>query len=186
MTKEEARLRAIPIWEALSDSRRESLAAALLERIRSQRFARLFVTFPVGAELNMMGDLRGSGLPIYLPRIHDSGMSFLLFARGDEVQPTSPGRFGIPAPVSGEAAVPGEGDLCLLPSLACNSSGYRLGRGGGYFDRYFAANPTAKKCRKVSVLPVELTEIHFAEQLHDLKLDEVLTDTGTVIHHAGE
>lgn len=187
MTKDEARRQAMTVWHELSASRRGDLLRRLEDRLRSGGIRRIFATYPVGAELGSMEVLRQTGLSLFLPIIDDSAtMSFHLFAEGSHEKALLPGRFGIPAPPRGEEATPAEGDWCLIPSLACNVRGYRLGRGGGYFDRYFSQHPGAKKSLKVSLLPTELTEIHFAEQLHDLKLDEVLTDTGTVTHHAGE
>lgn len=186
MTKDEARRQAGAVWHTLSTDRRQAMLVRLQGRLHPGTFGRIFATFPVGFELDVLRVLRQTGLSLFLPVIDEWGMSFHLFAQESHEQPLLPGRFGIPAPPRGEEATPGEGDLCMIPSLACNGRGYRLGRGGGYFDRYFSQYPAAKKSLKVSLLPTELTEIHFPEQLHDLKLDEVLTDTGTVIHHAGE
>lgn len=48
------------------------------------------------------------------------------------------GAYGIPEPVSG-ADEPAE--ICVTPLLAVDKDGYRLGYGGGYYDRYFASHP---------------------------------------------
>jgi 5,10-methenyltetrahydrofolate synthetase len=50
--------------------------------------------------------------------------------------PMRAGRFGIPVPASGADILP---DLLLMPVNAFDDQGYRLGYGGGYFDRTLAA-----------------------------------------------
>lgn len=47
-------------------------------------------------------------------------------------------KWGIPEPVSGELITPSEIDLCLVPLLGIDRRGYRLGYGGGFYDRFLA------------------------------------------------
>ena len=49
----------------------------------------------------------------------------------------SPNRFGIPEPAAGDEPC----EIAVVPLLAVDGQGYRLGYGGGYYDRYFAAHP---------------------------------------------
>ena len=83
------------------------------------------------------------------------------------------GRLGIPVPVAGDWLQP---DLFLLPVVAVDAAGYRLGYGGGYFDRTLAAlNP-----RPVAVgVGFEWQVVDtIAPQAWDERLDWVVTEAG--------
>ena len=55
-----------------------------------------------------------------------------------------PGKFGIPAPGEDCPLVPQrEIDAVLVPCLLCDRQGYRLGYGGGYYDRFLGKYPGA-------------------------------------------
>jgi 5,10-methenyltetrahydrofolate synthetase len=90
--------------------------------------------------------------------------------------PMQQGRYRIPVPADGRAVVP---DVLLVPCVGFDSARYRLGYGGGYYDRTLAAWPTqaprpiaigvAYQCGHVEAL------VHEA---HDIPLDAVITENG--------
>ena len=86
-------------------------------------------------------------------------------------------RYGIPIPAEGEAATP---DLVLLPLVAFDSQGFRLGYGGGYFDRTLAALVP----RPLSIgVGFELARVEDTRpQQHDIRLDAIVTEAGIVRH----
>ena len=68
-----------------------------------------------------------------------------------------PGRFGLWEPDPARCAPVGEisRGLCLVPGIAFDRAGYRLGYGKGYYDRFLAAHPveTVGLCFGELVLP---------------------------------
>ena len=66
-----------------------------------------------------------------------------------------PGKFRILEPhETSEIILPEEIDLCIVPCLAADVFGFRLGYGGGYYDRFLASVtcPTVVLCADTSVL----------------------------------
>ncbi len=111
----------------------------------------------------------------YLPRILEgSAMEFRL-ARPEEL---TPGKFGIlQPPAENPRFVPpaGPNDLVIVPALAVNKEGCRLGRGGGYYDRM---REVLQGARVVAVLPDSLAGMDFPSEDHDLRVTTVVTETG--------
>ena len=129
----------------------------------------------IGSELDadalslaLHGAARELCLPVVIQR--DAPMIFRHWAPGE---PLELDEAGVPAPFPlAETVVP---DLILTPLLAFDGHGGRLGQGGGYYDRTFAALPDAIRIgfayagQEVERLPVET---------HDIRLHGVLTEKG--------
>jgi 5-formyltetrahydrofolate cyclo-ligase len=75
--------------------------------------------------------------------------------------PVSKNQYGIPEPlVDSPLFNPSEADLCLVPLLAWDRRGYRLGYGGGFYDRFLAGYPLetvgiAHRAFGVDILPLD-------------------------------
>ena len=87
------------------------------------------------------------------------------------------GALGIPFPVESEELTP---DAVLVPLVGFDSGGYRLGYGGGFFDRTLASmekHPVTigvgfELCRLESIFP----------QAHDIPMDYIVTERGIYGH----
>ena len=90
-----------------------------------------------------------------------------------EVKQTS---FGLLEPEEGSPAIDqSEIDLIHVPGVAFQKDGYRLGYGGGYYDRYLADFDGAT----VSTI-YACQEVDFSPAPHDIPVQEVLVDESTI------
>ena len=84
-------------------------------------------------------------------------------------------RYGIPTPITGDFVVP---DMILLPLNGFDAAGYRLGYGGGYFDRTLAALSPRPLAVGVGFEVNRLASIR--PEVHDQRLDWLVTEAGAV------
>lgn len=93
----------------------------------------------------------------------------------DGTPPTERDECGI-ATSAGPRVVP---DVVLVPCVGYTAEGYRIGYGGGYFDRWLAAHPDATAVG-VAWSGSEVDAAAFAAQPHDLALTLIVTERGVV------
>lgn len=85
-----------------------------------------------------------------------------------------PGKFGIPAPGEDSPVMAEEEiDLIIVPAVTFNRQGFRLGRGGGYYDRFL------ERSDAVSVgLGRESLICEVPLEPHDMAVDCLVTESG--------
>jgi 5-formyltetrahydrofolate cyclo-ligase len=117
-----------------------------------------------------------------LPKVigKDQPLVFGRLLRGGALRPAG---FGVQIP---EPFVAIEPDLLIIPCVAFRADGYRLGYGGGYFDRTLADNTrtdatrAARGLRTIGVAYDECEWPAYQPQAHDRKLDWLVTPSRTL------
>jgi 5-formyltetrahydrofolate cyclo-ligase len=144
------RRRILASRDALDPAQRVERSAAIVARVASMRAfrqARTVLAYaPFGSEADTWPLLRGllaEGRTLLLPRVDRAGRRLVLHRVSDLDEDLAPGPWGIREPRPDRCpvvAVPAA-DLVLVPGVAFDRTGGRLGYGGGYYDRLLAAWP---------------------------------------------
>lgn len=110
-----------------------------------------------------------------VPRCVGNELSWHFWEWGD---PLVEGAFGIREPLE-EAPLcsPETVNLILVPAVACDTQGYRLGYGGGFYDRLFEQSPW-REIPKVGIVFDEMILAEVPVDPWDVPLDGVCTDWG--------
>ncbi|MEM8708305.1 MAG: 5-formyltetrahydrofolate cyclo-ligase [Actinomycetota bacterium] len=123
--------------------------------------------------------LRERSTVVTVPRVEGDRMAFLPWF---PEAATIAGSFGIDEPVEGDPVAFGRHDVVLVPLVAFDSMGQRLGQGGGFYDRAIASvgdqRPLlvgiAHAFQQVDSVPVEpwdmpLDAVVTEEQVHEFR-----------------
>ena len=108
------------------------------------------------------------GKKVAVPKVYGDEMKFLYL---DDLSKVSKGYAGIPEPIADEPVADDKTALVLMPGLAFDPEGHRIGYGGGFYDKFLAAepnHPTLALCYEFQMLPALDTEEH------DIPVDTVL------------
>ncbi len=185
------RLRLRAARDALSVADRQAAGTALsmhLRDILAGRFAgakglTLSAYWPIKGEPDLralMGELHGAGVTIALPVVAVKAAP-LVFRRWTPGMPMVRGDWNIPVPPpDAKALTP---DIALAPLVGWDGAGFRLGYGGGYFDRTLAALTPRPFTIGIGLQPARLATIF--PQPHDIALDVILTEAGVQFHREG-
>jgi len=170
---------------ALAVLSEEELAAsdhALLSRFlalpEAAQARNILLFFGVGTEVRtarLFGALQAAGKIIALPRcLPRRRMEARVVTLEDSL---IPGAYGIPEPGESCPVLPRDGiDLILVPALCYDRLRFRLGQGGGYYDRYLAGYPgcTVGLCRDI------LLQERIPHTGTDLPVRILLTETASI------
>jgi 5-formyltetrahydrofolate cyclo-ligase len=153
-----------------------SFASAIL--LKPQRIVAGYAPFRDEADpFPLLRFLAASGWTCALPAVVDTdeGLIFRAWHPGD---PLAAGRYGIPAPDETAASV--RPDVVLVPLLAYDGAGRRLGYGAGYYDRALASLRRTGHVLAVGIAYHGQRVAMVPAQDHDQRLDMIVTEQGAV------
>ena len=170
--------------DALSPRERENGAQIVATRcrpiIRAVNPRCLAGYAPIRSEIDPSDVLRSvhaAGAAIGLPAV--TGPTAIVFRRWEPGEPLIAGRFGTRAPALSAPIV--EPDLILVPVVAFDRSGARLGYGRGYYDRAIAALHSRGRRPPLVGLAFSVQEVpRIPRESHDIRLDWIVTETETL------
>lgn len=148
----------------LDDDRRRLEADRVRQRLEALPVVREADAFLVYASvddevptLDLIEDLLDAGREVCVPRVVGDSLDAVPVGGVDEL---SPGAFGVPEPPEGRPFDPRLLEVAVVPGLAFDRDGNRLGRGGGHFDRFLSDfHPPAVglgfECQVVDEVPIE-------------------------------
>ena len=165
--------------DSLSKAEREAESLAI-ERILTSsdiwlNAQSVFIYYSIDSEVATHGIIDAAlkcGKAVYLPRCAEQGeMHAIRIMSLDDLRP---GKYFIPEPV-GTDELMGAPDLTIVPGLAFDSYGGRMGYGGGYYDRFLAnVNTTAAlayTCQVIERVPTGA---------HDAPVNYIITPAGII------
>lgn len=126
--------------------------------------------FPIRNELNLTPLLQIKHKSFYFPVCADNEMYFVKYTSEQNLKI---GKYNIIEPI-GEKINPNLLDLIIIPALNATKSLYRLGYGGGYYDKFFNKYNLKAK-RMIAISKYFITEVDFKEK-HDFKSDILVSE----------
>lgn len=108
------------------------------------------------------------GKAVAVPKVFGDDINFI---RMEDLSQTAKGYAGIPEPIADGPFLSDPTALVLMPGLAFDPMGHRIGYGGGFYDRFLSrepGHPTAALCYDFQMLPYLPTEVF------DIPVDLVL------------
>ncbi len=171
-----ARRRALSEAEIASASR--AVCAWIVSSAEFPEARHLVLYSPCANELDPGGVARRAseqGLPTYYPRVEGDDLAFRRAAVAD----LCPGPFGIGEPPSGAPRLAGDapGVLVLVPGVAFDRRGGRLGSGRGYYDR---ALSSFRHATRFGIAAEALVVDRLPQDTWDVCMNAVVTERGVL------
>jgi len=124
--------------------------------------------YPTKYEMNLL-KLLEDNKNFYLPKVEGKNLLVCPYKTSDKLIKSA---FNIlepdTIPVKPEIL-----DLIIVPALSVDNDGYRLGYGGGFYDRFLGVN---LKSKTLCALPKQLITDHLPHEDFDIPVDIVITN----------
>ena len=169
--RREIRARKRAMTEAEIEDRSARLAQLFFASRAYQNAKTIYGYLPYNQEVRTVPMLERAlkdGKKVAVPKVYGEEMKFLYL---DDLTAVAKGYAGIPEPIADEPVAHDETALVLMPGLAFDPQGHRIGYGGGFYDKFLAAepnHPTLALCYEFQMLP------RLDVEDHDIPVDTVL------------
>lgn len=173
--------------DGMPKAQRDAAAAAITARLTVlpsyQAASTVLLTLAFRSEWDTMPLVRQAlthGKTVALPRVDPAARMLVLHRISDAVHDIEPGYRGIPEPLATCPLVdPGEIDWVLVPGVAFDREGRRLGYGGGFYDRLL---PLIRPgvARIAGAYAMQLADV-VPSAPHDARVDAVITEAETCV-----
>lgn len=149
----------------------ESLSVELIKKLKStseyKQAKNIMIFYPLKSEVNLLKLLEDSTKNFYLPKIDGQNLLCCPYQDGDELCESC---FRTKEPIT-SSVDKGLIDLVILPALAVDKNNYRLGYGGGFYDRFLEGANVVK----IVCIPKEFIIKSISPEKHDIKIDKIIT-----------
>jgi 5,10-methenyltetrahydrofolate synthetase len=175
---EARKARSVEDHAALSHRIATGLRGVLTDRFDGARGMVMSLYWPIKGEPDLrplMRDLHDSGVTIALPLVETKAAP-LVFRRWTPATKMVRGDWNIPVPPSDAPVLTPQ--IALAPLVGWDGGCYRLGYGGGYFDRTLAALQPRAFVIGIGYGPARLQTIF--PQPHDIPMDVIVTEDAMI------
>ncbi len=179
MSKAELRKRFLSMREGLSFEYRNKIDIEIFSRLlcsKEYSDADLVLTYvSADSEPDTLGFIHAAfanGKAVAVPKCTEKGkMEFYLIKSEDDL---AVGKFGIMEPLVSRCkkAEITKKTLCVVPGLSFDAKGYRLGRGGGYYDRFLESF----KGISIGICYNSFLRLELPRESHDTRVDVIITE----------
>ncbi len=165
--------------KSLGDAAGQAITDHFLADIPRTSGASVAGYFPIRSEADpvpLMAELQQLGHTCALPRVAgaDQPLRFFRWTPGGK---TDEGAFGTRVPVKKAAEI--IPDILLVPLVAFDLSGFRLGYGGGFYDRTLAGLRAKRSCLAVGIAYSAQEYDTLPHDVYDQPLDWVVSEKGS-------
>lgn len=148
-----------------------ALAEKFFETLQYRNAKTVYGYLPYNQEVRttpILAQALKDGKKVAVPKVYGDTMRFIYL---EDLQAVAPGYAGIPEPVADGPVAEDATALVLMPGLAFDKEGHRMGYGGGFYDKFLAQeqnHPTVALCYDFQILENIPTE------QYDIPVDCVL------------
>ncbi len=126
--------------------------------------------YPLKFEVQIQACLYDNSKNWFLPRVNDKELEVCSYCESE----LKKGSFGILEPCGNKIDSFQNIDLIIIPAVAADINGYRIGYGKGYYDKFLSSVITAAK--KIIPIYSDLLYSTIYPDKHDIKADIIVTE----------